>query len=238
MANAIHSSPPALSRQHNRQTVVEKRDWGIAVNEMDPRVKRTRKLLQDAMMELLREKRFQSVTVQDIAERAMLNRATFYAHFEDKYALADYMLRGMFREAVDARLAPGASFTVENLRVLVVTVLELLAHFNGQCSNTHQDLQPIIEAKVQDELRAYLLAWLRQTPPADGARRLQRETVATVMSWAIFGAGIEWSRAHGARSTEEQADELLEVLVGGVARAVEIPSGAAPIRNQAAVSVR
>ncbi|HEX9057239.1 MAG TPA: TetR/AcrR family transcriptional regulator [Ktedonobacterales bacterium] len=217
---------------------MEKRERGIAVNDMDPRVKRTRKLLQDAMMGLLREKSFQSVTVQDIAERAMLNRATFYAHFEDKYALADYMLRGMFREAVDVRLAPRAPFTVENLRVLVVTVLELLAHFSGQCDHTHQDLQPIIEAKVQDELRTYLLAWLRQALPADGARPLPRETVASVMSWAIFGTGIEWSRARGARSTEEQADQLLEVLVGGVARAVKIPSGAAPARTQAAAHVR
>ena len=58
-----------------------------AVNEADPRVKRTRKLLQDALLELLAEKSFDAITVQDIAERSTINRATFYAHFVDKYDL-------------------------------------------------------------------------------------------------------------------------------------------------------
>jgi AcrR family transcriptional regulator len=47
---------------------------------MDPRVRRTRKLLQDALRSLLFERRFSRISVQDIAERATVNRATFYAH--------------------------------------------------------------------------------------------------------------------------------------------------------------
>lgn len=59
----------------------------MPVNPNDPRVKRTRQLLMQAFMELLKEKKdISSISVQDIAERATLNRATFYAHFEDKYA--------------------------------------------------------------------------------------------------------------------------------------------------------
>ncbi|MBI4304912.1 MAG: TetR family transcriptional regulator, partial [Chloroflexi bacterium] len=48
-------------------------------NPQDPRVKRTRKLLHDAFDSLLSEKSFEAITVQDIAERATVNRATFYA---------------------------------------------------------------------------------------------------------------------------------------------------------------
>ncbi len=53
----------------------------------DLRVRRTRKLLQEALLEASSEKGFAHVTVRDIAERAMVNRATFYRHFEDKYDL-------------------------------------------------------------------------------------------------------------------------------------------------------
>ena len=42
--------------------------------------------------------------MQDIAARAEVNRATFYAHFEDKNALMDYTAREMFREQLDAAL--------------------------------------------------------------------------------------------------------------------------------------
>lgn len=56
-------------------------------NLEDLRVRRTRKLLQKALLEVTTEKGFAQVTVRDIAERAMVNRATFYRHYEDKYDL-------------------------------------------------------------------------------------------------------------------------------------------------------
>jgi AcrR family transcriptional regulator len=67
-------------------------------NLEDLRVRRTRKLLQKALLEAASEKGFAHVTVGDIAERAMVNRATFYRHYEDKYdLLKQYMeeLSGM-----------------------------------------------------------------------------------------------------------------------------------------------
>lgn len=61
-------------------------------NLEDLRVRRTRKLLQRAMLESAREKGFAHVTVRNITDRAMVNRATFYRHYEDKYdLLAQYM---------------------------------------------------------------------------------------------------------------------------------------------------
>jgi AcrR family transcriptional regulator len=44
---------------------------------LDPRVKRTRQLLVQAFFELLSAKDFEVVSVQDIAEKATVNRATF-----------------------------------------------------------------------------------------------------------------------------------------------------------------
>jgi AcrR family transcriptional regulator len=52
--------------------------------------------LREALIDLIEEKGFDAVTVGDIAERAMVNRATFYRHYPDKYAL----VTGIFEEAV------------------------------------------------------------------------------------------------------------------------------------------
>lgn len=57
--------------------------------KIDLRVKRTRKMIIDAFIELVKEKGYENITVQDIANRAMINRATFYAHFKDKQDLYD-----------------------------------------------------------------------------------------------------------------------------------------------------
>ena len=54
---------------------------------IDRRIRRTRKLLQDALLELILEKGYAAVTVQDVIDRADVGRSTFYAHFQDKESL-------------------------------------------------------------------------------------------------------------------------------------------------------
>jgi AcrR family transcriptional regulator len=55
--------------------------------QADLRIRRTHHFLQEAMIELITEQGFDAITVGDIAERAMINRATFYRHYQDKYDL-------------------------------------------------------------------------------------------------------------------------------------------------------
>src|SRR5215469_8328086 len=55
--------------------------------QTDLRIRRTHHFLQEAMIELITEKGFEAITVGDITERAMINRATFYRHYQDKYDL-------------------------------------------------------------------------------------------------------------------------------------------------------
>ncbi|GHO97998.1 TetR family transcriptional regulator [Reticulibacter mediterranei] len=62
----------------------------------DLRVRRTRKLLQQAMIEGVVEKGFAALTVRDITERAMVNRSTFYRHYLDKYDLLEQHMNEMY----------------------------------------------------------------------------------------------------------------------------------------------
>jgi AcrR family transcriptional regulator len=70
-------------------------------NLEDLRVRRTRKLLQQALLEAASEKGFAHVTVRDITERAMVNRATFYRHYEDKYDLLTHYIEEL-SELIDS----------------------------------------------------------------------------------------------------------------------------------------
>ena len=56
----------------------------MADKKEDRRVERTRMLLHEALMALILEKGYESVTVQDILDRANLGRSTFYSHYRDK----------------------------------------------------------------------------------------------------------------------------------------------------------
>lgn len=55
----------------------------------DRRIRRTKRLLRQALAELMNEKEFKDITVKEITERADLNRGTFYFHYTDTYDLKD-----------------------------------------------------------------------------------------------------------------------------------------------------
>lgn len=55
-----------------------------AKKRMDARVRRTRDALGDALVALMQEKPFDTITVQDVLDRAKVGRSTFYAHYSDK----------------------------------------------------------------------------------------------------------------------------------------------------------
>jgi len=72
--------------QHFWENVEKTGDDAMARAE-DLRVQRTKKLIQQAFYECVKEKGFEKTTVSDIAKKAMINRATFYLHYQDKMDL-------------------------------------------------------------------------------------------------------------------------------------------------------
>jgi AcrR family transcriptional regulator len=201
------------------------------MHDSDPRVKRTRKLLMEALMALIGEKRFQDISVQDIAERATVNRATFYAHFEDKYALFDEAVGEQFRAKVMSQVSPREPFTAAHLARLIAVVIHAQAQFHDGCQHQPpgRDLGPMLEGKVQQALNAYLLHWLRLSPPAGMRTDMPVETTAAVISWAIFGAAAEWTGEACRTPADARARQLAELLIGGLVRPVpaEAPASVA-----------
>lgn len=68
------------------------------------RIGRTQKLLQDAFLDLMREEPFEEITVTEIAEKAMINRKTFYAHYGTKQELYDSMAAHIIDELCETMM--------------------------------------------------------------------------------------------------------------------------------------
>ncbi len=115
----------------------------------DPRTIRTRNLIQDAFLSLSTEKNFESITVKDIAERASINRATFYAHFEDKYELLNCILDDTFAETVSSKLHLKSNSTEANLENLILVLCDYHESINTHCKRVYISAAPLIDAKVQ-----------------------------------------------------------------------------------------
>lgn len=72
----------------------------------DLRVRRTRFAIKQAFIDLVNEKGFESVSVTEIADQAMINRLTFYKHYTDKYDLAQKLIEDFgneYRQIIERR---------------------------------------------------------------------------------------------------------------------------------------
>jgi len=96
--------------------------------QADLRVRRTHKLLWEALMAELSERAFEEITVKDICERAMVHRTTFYKHYEDKYALLEQGMQQMY-DALVAEVvhAPPSVFSADHPPPYFVRVFEHVA---------------------------------------------------------------------------------------------------------------
>ncbi len=182
--------------------------------KLDPRVRRTRKLLEDSMRSLLQEREYDAISVGDIADRATVNRATFYAHFEDKRDLAAKMLRGDLEATLLESLSCRRSMSAESLHTVAVVFFEFMARTLGSCPKRADDFALSVGPTVQEALQHFLLTWLEHDPEAarvfPGARR---DAVATVLSWSLYGAAFRWTHLPRRPPAEQSAREIIALLV-------------------------
>lgn len=186
--------------------------------KLDPRVQRTHQLLQKALIELLKEKEFHKITVQDITQRAGVNRATFYDRFEDKFALLNACVKEDFQTRLEAKIPFEAELSLNNLRLLILTTCDYLRGFFGHCApSTHHNEQMIMLRQVQETIYETLLRWITTTPYTARRADVPPEMMAMVSSSAIFGSVMQWVINNERGVTPNQlTDHILRLLTSGL----------------------
>src|SRR5580692_5852575 len=128
----------------------------------DPRILRSRRMLMESLARLLNRKEFEDISVQEIADEATLNRATFYLHYPDKSALLQAMTDVRFRELIERR---GLSFTDCDgaLRAIALGVCDYLAETTrcpGQLAQIPLEgsIIPVVDGMFKEGLARHGLA--------------------------------------------------------------------------------
>ena len=179
-----------------------------ATGTTDPRILRSRRMLMEALVRLLIKKEFGDISVQEIADEATLNRATFYLHYPDKNALLQAMTDAGFRDLMERR---AISFTDCHgaLRAIALGVCDYLAE-NASCPSQlariplEGSIIPVIEGMLAEGISRHGLA-----SGADAAM------LATTAAWAVFGAARRWFQTPGRIPAEEMAAKI-ETMVSPV----------------------
>lgn len=172
-----------------------------ATEATDPRILRSRRMLMDSLAKLLAKKEFQDISVQEIADEATLNRATFYLHYPDKTALLQAMTDVRFRDLIQRR---GISFTDCDgaLRAIALGVCDYLTE-NTNCPvkgarvPLEGSIIPVVEGMFKEGLSHHEMA-----PGVDAA------LLAATAAWAVFGAARRWFQTPDRIPAEEMAAKI------------------------------
>ena len=175
--------------------------------KLDPRVKRTRSLILRSFESLLAEKGFETISVQDVTDRAEINRATFYAHFHDKYELLDYSISQMFKQEIEKRTLNACHYTPDNLRNLILAVCDFLSNMHSECAQPHQQFESLTEGTIKNILFELLSHWLKQT-----GTKISTDIPATVATWAIYGLASHYSHLKKRPTLDKFVDEALPLV--------------------------
>jgi AcrR family transcriptional regulator len=190
----------------------------------DPRVLRTRQMLLQAFADLFSEKGLHAMTVQDITELAGVHRGTFYAHFEDKYAILQYWLREQFRQRIAGPVLSAGPWKRSTLHLLILRIIEWFTQLHDLTRSEDRALIPLVGTTLQEALFELLVQEFRPVASSGMDQQVALETVAMVTSWAIFGSGFQcfhqWDEQQVVVPPEVVANQVTDVLIGGLAQAL------------------
>jgi AcrR family transcriptional regulator len=168
----------------------------------DPRQKRTRKLLQDALRKLLQETSFDEILVQDITDVATVNRATFYDHYTDKLALFEAMVAGDFHELLKERNICFDGTCTTAIEAIVLAVCDYLKeiHRNKKQCASQTSFGPLLDSAITRAIRIVVLAGLAKRATRNG---VPLNVLAAMVSSAVYGATREWFYSRKRLGNEE-----------------------------------
>ncbi|HEV2273563.1 MAG TPA: TetR family transcriptional regulator [Acidobacteriaceae bacterium] len=177
----------------------------------DPRIRRTRQLLQSALKTLMLTRSLDEISVQDITDAAQLNRATFYDHYTDKFALLNALVAGGFHQLLHERNVRFDLSCPEAAGAIILAVCDYLVqtHSGGECTR-QRAFEPLTEAAIVAAIRRVLLEGVSQRA-VEGI--LSPEMIANTASWAIYGAVKEWFYSADRPPAEVAVPQILNLIL-------------------------
>jgi AcrR family transcriptional regulator len=188
---------------------------GRGIPKGDRRVRRTHGALQQTLIELIREQDLSEISVADVAERAGVNRSTFYDHYRDVHELAEAACTTMIDELIQSLPSLGPD-TADEVKDGSQSLLAFFTNFADYAALYRCLLGPQGSARVIDHVRRRLTAAVhfaaRRAAARDGAvsvdgpsMEMPHDAPAAFSAGALMGVAVDWLQRGCPRTPAEMA---------------------------------
>ncbi len=175
----------------------------------DLRIIKTNNTLYDALINLLKEKTFEEIKVSDICQKALVNRSTFYAHFNDKYELFMSLINSL-KESLQTELK---SIEETNLKDYYLKMIEVfLNHIEGK--------EQIYKSILINNRSSIIMDMIYDTITEDINQKVTKndkdvpnEIFTAYYLGAIVNTGIEWFKNDKKYSKDQMIEYLDRLMV-------------------------
>jgi AcrR family transcriptional regulator len=178
----------------------------------DLRVIKTQKLLFTTMMELMKTKSFDEIKVSDICNKALINRSTFYAHYNDKYELLVDFFECLKEELINAL---NKNEHIINTKEYYMEMLKLLLDYMDAQRDVYYAMlmnnrDSIINDIIIDAINKDIGKRLEESGYISG--NLPGEIVSTFYLSAVSGVIVEWLKNSHKYTKNDILDYLTKLI--------------------------
>ncbi|ANK38642.1 TetR family transcriptional regulator [Staphylococcus equorum] len=179
-------------------------------SKSDLRVIKTRKSIMQAFIKLSDEKDFKNITVKDITEEALINRATFYYHFSDIYDLLDKVLAEELLINLNYANYEQRQLDEATISNIFKTIAEFQLSLNRRC---HRSYPETIGNIIQEHVERVLYKLLLEVNFEDDDTR---HLAATMLSASIYRASEKWCQSYSDIPAETYINRVIPFILSGL----------------------
>lgn len=181
--------------------------------KVDLRIIKTKKNLYEALLILMKEKTLEEIKVSDICEKALLNRSTFYAHFEDKYTLLHALIHDLKENLLEelkknTNISNSKEYYIELIKILLDHMEEKKEIYMPIMINNRNSIaMDMIYNTLNEDITKRLEQDQKLTE-----KNIPVEFIAKFYLGAILNIGMEWLKSENDYKREEIISYLEELI--------------------------
>lgn len=168
---------------------------------MDIRVKKSKKSIFDAFVNLRSKKELRKITVKELCEKALINKSTFYTYYEDMFDLSD---------KIESEVVDGIVSTISNPQMMIDEPVKFYRNLLGAMSENKKLIDTVFSGSQHPNLIVKISKSLKKMTFENHPEYINDKKICTLLDYAIYGG--YYAFVENQENTNDYSDELIESI--------------------------